>query len=118
MGTLAGLIVGYVVGAGTGPEGYRKLREAWDEIQASDEWKGLVATATGFVQNALARGGAAFTEQVESATSRDGNLREAWSTIAESGALQHLLSSGMELLGGVLEQGKAVLREPPSAGRT
>jgi len=118
MGTLAGLIVGYAVGAGTRPEGYRKLREAWEEIQASDEWKGLVATATGFVQNALARGGAAFTEQVESATSRDGNLREAWSTIAESGALQHLLSSGMELLGGVLEQGKAVLREPPSAGRT
>lgn len=84
MGTLAGLIVGYVVGAGTGPEGYRKLREAWEEIQASDEWKGLVTTATGFVQNALARG----------------------STIAEPGALQHLLSSGMELLGGVHEQGK------------
>ena len=59
MGTLAGLIVGYVVGAGTGPEGYRKLREAWEEIQASDEWKGLVATASGFVQNALARGGTA-----------------------------------------------------------
>ena len=88
MGTLAGLIVGYVVGASTGPEGYRKLREAWEEIQASDEWKGLVATATGFAQNALARGGTAFTEQVE------------------SGTLQHLLSSGMELLGGVLEQGK------------
>jgi hypothetical protein len=118
MGTLAGLVVGYVVGAGTGPEGYRKLREAWEEIQASEEWKGLVATATGFVQNALARGGTAFTEQVESATSRDGNLREAWSTITESGALQHLLSSGMELLGDVLEQGKAVLRDPPSPGRT
>jgi hypothetical protein len=84
MGTLAGLIVGYVVGAGTGPEGYRKLREAWEEIQASDEWKGLVTTATGFVRDALARG----------------------STIAEPGALEHLLSSGMELLGGVLEQGK------------
>ena len=83
MGMLAGLIVGYVVGAGTGPEGYRKLREAWEDIQASDEWKGLVATASGFVQNALARGGT-----------------------AEPGALQHLLSSGMELLGGVLEQGK------------
>jgi hypothetical protein len=106
MGTLAGLIVGYVVGAGTGPEGYRKLREAWEDIQASDEWKGLVATATGFVQNALARGGTAFTEHVESVAASDGNLREAWSAIAEPGALQHLISSGMELLGGVLEQGK------------
>jgi hypothetical protein len=31
---------------------------------------------------------------------------------------QHLLSSGMDLLGGVLEQGKAVLRDAPPAGRT
>jgi hypothetical protein len=85
MGTLAGLIVGYVVGAGTGPEGYRKVREAWEEIQASDEWKGLVATATGFVQDALARSGTAFTEHLESVTASDGSLRQAWSAIAGKG---------------------------------
>ena len=92
MGTLAGFVVGYLVGAGTSTVGYEKLRDAWQEIQASDEWKGLVATATGFVQNALARGGTALSEQ-------------------------HVVSSGMDLLGGVLEQGKAFLREMPPAGR-
>jgi tripartite-type tricarboxylate transporter receptor subunit TctC len=100
MGTLAGLIVGYMVGAGTGTEGYRKLRDAWQEIQASDEWKGLVTTASGFVQNALARGGEALAGQVE-----------------RTASLQHLLSSRMELLGDILEQGKAALRDAPPAGR-
>jgi hypothetical protein len=47
----------------------------------------------------------------------DADLMDAWATISESGALQHLLSSGMELLGGVLEQGRAVLRETPPASR-
>ena len=40
MGTLAGLIVGYAVGAGTGPEGYRKVREAWEEIGVLEQGKG------------------------------------------------------------------------------
>jgi hypothetical protein len=53
MGTLVGFIFGYVVGAKAGPEGYQKLRDAWQEILASDEWQGLVSTATAFVQNAL-----------------------------------------------------------------
>jgi hypothetical protein len=130
MGTLVGFVFGYVVGAKAGPEGYQKLRDAWEEILASDEWKGLVSTATAFVQNALARGGTALTEQMEATASGngelgqawrritgDGDLMEAWTAISESGALQHLLSSGMELLGGVLEQGRAVLRETPPAGR-
>jgi hypothetical protein len=130
MGTLIGFVFGYLAGAQAGPEGYRKLRDAWQEIIASDEWKGLVATATAFVQNALARGGETLTEQLQSTAAGDGelgqawrkitgdgDLLEAWTAISESGALQHLLSSGMELLGDVLEQGRAVLRETPPAGR-
>jgi hypothetical protein len=130
MGTLVGFIFGYVVGARAGPEGYQKLRDAWQEIVASDEWKGLVATATAFVQNALAQGGAVVGEQLQATMSGegdlaqawrkmtgDGDLMDAWSAISESGALQHLLSSGMELLDGVLEQGRAVLRDGPPAGQ-
>ena len=130
MGTPLGLIFGYLAGAQAGPEGYQKLRDAWQEIVASEEWKGLVATVTAFVQNTLERGGETLSEQLQATTSAereigqawrritgDGNLREAWTAISEPGALQHLLSSGMEVLGDVLEQGRAVLRETPPAGR-
>jgi hypothetical protein len=130
MGTLSGFIFGYLAGVQAGPEGHQKLRDAWQEIVASEEWKGLVATATAFVQNALARGGEALGEQLQATASGDGELGqawrkitgdgellEAWTAISESGGLHHLLSSGMELLGGVLEQGRAVLRETPPAGR-
>jgi len=130
MGTPLGFIFGYLAGAQAGPEGYQKLRDAWQEIVASEEWKGLVATVTAFVQNTLERGGETLSEQLQATTSTegeigqawrritgDGNLLEAWTAISESGALEHLLSSGMELLGDVLAQGKAVLRETPPAGR-
>ena len=130
MRALIGFIVGYVAGAQAGPEGYQKLRDAWQEIVASEEWRGLVATVTAFVQNGLARGEETLSEQLQATTSAegeigqawrritgDGNLREAWTAISEPGALQHLLSSGMEVLGDVLEQGRAVLRETPPAGR-
>jgi hypothetical protein len=43
MGTLLGFIFGYVAGAQAGPQGYQKVRDAWQEIVASEEWKGLVA---------------------------------------------------------------------------
>jgi hypothetical protein len=130
MGTLIGFVVGYLAGAQAGPEGYQKLRDAWQEIAASEEWQGLVATATGFVQSALARGGEALSEQLQATTSGaselgrtwrriagDADLLEAWTAISESGTLQHLLTDGIELLGGVLEQGRAVLRETPPVGR-
>ena len=40
MGALIGFMVGYALGTQAGPESLEKLRRAWEEIAASDEFKG------------------------------------------------------------------------------
>ena len=130
MGVLIGFLFGYVVGAKAGPEGYERMREAWQTITESDEFRGLVATATAFVQNALAQGGAAVSEQLEAAASGDGPFGDTWrkltgdgdlakmvDALTESGAVQELLSGGVALLGGMLERGKTAFEQGGVAGR-
>jgi hypothetical protein len=46
MGALAGFIIGYLLGTKAGPEGVEQLRKSWDGIRRSEEFQGLVATAT------------------------------------------------------------------------
>jgi hypothetical protein len=130
MGALIGFIFGYVVGAKAGPEGYERLREAWQTISESDEWKGLVATATAFVQNAVTEGGEGIVQRLEETVAGhgevgeawrkltgDGDLARAWSAISESDAVQEVLSGGIALLGNVLEQGRSAFEKSGVPGR-
>jgi len=96
MGVLIGFLFGYVAGAKAGPEGYERLREAWQSIAESEEFQGLVATATAFVQHALAQGGAAVTEQLAAAGSLDGRARDAWSALTHDGGLAKVISAVTE----------------------
>lgn len=129
MGVLIGFLFGYVVGAKAGPEGYERVREAWQSITESDEFQGLVATATAFVQNALAQG-EAVTEHLKAAGAGDGPLDDTWRKLAGDGdlakmvgaltassAVQDLLSGGVALLGGMLERGKTAPEQGGAAGR-
>jgi hypothetical protein len=128
MGVLIGFLFGYVVGAKAGPEGYERLQEAWQSITESAEFQGLVATATAFVQDALARGGTAVADYLEAARSDDGrpgrtgfpgagDLAKMVGAIADSPAVQELLSGGAALLGGVLERGTAAFEQGGLSGR-
>ncbi len=120
MRALIGFVAGYVAGSSMGPEGYERLRTAWRHVAESEEVQGLVATATGVVENAVARGGAAVGSYLEAASARDGqpgstlrrlagtgDLTRAMRAITESPAIHELWAGGAALLGGMLERGKA-----------
>jgi len=132
MGALIGFLVGYALGTQAGPESLEQLRRAWEEIAASDEFKGLTATATAFLENALAEASGTVAEEAKQLTTGTGNLGEMWRTISGSGNIidvisksaefQNVFAAGISVVGGVLEQGMAMLGErstsrPRFAGR-
>ena len=102
MGALIGFILGYIVGAKAGPEGYDEVVRSIRTLMESEEWKGLVATATGFLGNTLAQGGDAVAEQLRSSSE---DLAKTFSKIMDSEELQRLIATGTALLGSVLARG-------------
>ncbi len=53
MSALFGFIVGYVVGARAGNDGFDKLEEAWREIRRSDEFRSLLELARSHLSGTL-----------------------------------------------------------------
>jgi hypothetical protein len=117
MGALMGFILGYSLGVKAGPEGYEQLRKAWQEISSSEEFKGLVATGTAFLENMLAQGRANIAGQIAELSAKDGGLQQAfqkisshgelldaWNRISSSDQFRSLLSNGIAVVGGVLEK--------------
>lgn len=49
MGALVGFVVGYFMGTKAGPGNLDEIREAWKTISASEEFKGLSATAMSLI---------------------------------------------------------------------
>ena len=130
MGALIGFIVGYSLGVKAGPEGYEKLRQAWQDISNSEEFKGLVATGTAMLENLLTQGRANIASEIDAMISRDGgmqkalqtvagngDLMEAWSRISNSDQFRDLVSNGIAIVGSALEQGAAILTEKLAAAR-
>jgi len=110
MGALIGFIFGYVVGAKSGPDGYDKLVRSLRAIVDSDEWKGLVESATGAVRSTLAQGADPLAEELDVAAmwrrvSGNGDLVAALSKAVDSEELRRLLAAGTALLGGALARG-------------
>jgi hypothetical protein len=117
MGALAGFILGYALGMKAGPQGYEELRKAWQEISSTEEFKGLVAAGTAFLENLLAQGRGTVATQLGAIAAPDGELRQAWQklsgdgeiidawqTISSSGEFRALVSSGLSLINGVLDR--------------
>jgi hypothetical protein len=131
MGALIGFILGYSLGVKAGPEGYERLRQAWQEISNSEEFKGLVATGTAFLENMLAQGQANLAGQIAEMSgsnggglqqaiqkmSGNGDLLDAWNRISSSDQFRNLVANGMAIVGGVLEQGATVLSDTLKEGR-
>jgi hypothetical protein len=116
MGALAGFIVGYIAGVNSGPQGLEEMRKAWQVVSASEEFQGLLAAATGFVQNLIAQGGSSMAEQIQTLTSgnsellkmmdggADGGIRSALGKISETPEYQAIFASGAALLGKMLSR--------------
>jgi hypothetical protein len=120
MGALAGFIVGYNAGVNAGPQGLEELLKAWQGISASEEFQGLVETASAFLQSFLAQGSGQVVEQISTlATGRSelfkmfesgsqSGIGEALGKISESPEYQALFASGAALLGNVLSRATTV----------
>jgi hypothetical protein len=120
MGAIAGFIAGYFAGINAGPQGFEELRKAWQAISSSEEFQGLVETATAFLQNMVAEGSGSVVEQISSLTNgrseilemisagSKGGIGEALNKISETPEYQALFASGAALLGNVLSRASAV----------
>jgi hypothetical protein len=56
MGTIIGVVVGYVLGTRAGEQGWEEFREAWKVISTSDEVKDLLAGGFALGRDLLRRG--------------------------------------------------------------
>lgn len=113
MGAMAGFIVGYVLGAREGPEGYEKIRKAWQSILEAPEVKGLLEQApklSDLVASVAAGGGSGVADQIKGLVDRSDGLSGAFKTLAESEAVQSMLSTGLALARGVVEKGLGFLQ--------
>ena len=130
MGALIGFILGYSLGVKAGPEGYEQLRKAWQEVSNSEEFKGLLSTGTAFLENMLTQSRTTIAGQLEELSAKDGGLQQAfqkissngdlldaWNRISSSDQFKSLVSNGIAIVGGVLEQGATVLSDKLKDGQ-
>jgi len=125
MGTLVGFIAGSMAGIKAGPEGFVQLRQAWQTIAASEEFKAPVAGLSGLLQNMLAQGGSRLGEQLKVFLQEDRDFRgalqvfsqadglnEALQYISQSKEFQQLVANGLLLVNTVIERGRATVTGP------
>ena len=87
MGALLGFMLGYVLGAKAGPEGYDELRKAWETIVNSEEFKGLLGVGTTFVQGMLQQSQQSVGDTLSRLFSDKGQLGDAWKKFSGNGPL-------------------------------
>lgn len=119
MGALIGFIAGYMAGIKAGPEGYTQLRQAWQTIAASEEFKALVAGLSGLLQNTMAQSGDKLGEQIKIFLQGDRDFRgalqmfsqadelnNALQYVSQSKELQELIANGLLLVNSAIERGR------------
>ena len=124
MGALIGFIFGYSLGVQAGPEGLEKLQKAWQDVSNSEEFKGLVATGTAFLENMLTQARETIAGQIGEVSAQDGGLQQtlqklssdgdlldAWNRISSSDPIRGLIANGVALVSGALEHGAAALAD-------
>jgi hypothetical protein len=124
IGGAVGFIFGYSLGVQAGPEGLEKLQKAWQDVSNSEEFKGLVATGTAFLENMLTQARETIAGQIGEVSAQDGGLQQtlqklssdgdlldAWNRISSSDPIRGLVANGIALVSGALEHGATVLAE-------
>lgn len=97
MSTLSGFVVGFMLGARTGPEGLARLREAWRSILESKEAQGILGGAAPSLAS-LADGGGE-------------RLLAAAKEIASSEEVQQMVSGGVALARQLFDRGLEMVGE-------
>ncbi len=131
MSTLLGFVVGYVVGARQGPEGYARIRQKIDALLDSPELRMVVergAELSEMLTGARngsngeqddrgngagngARDGVSMVDQLKGLLDGTGQLRATFQTIADSELVQTVLASGLSFASDLFDRGKAMLDE-------
>jgi hypothetical protein len=65
MGTMIGLVIGYVLGTRAGENGFQEFKEAWHTITTSDEVKDMVVGAASMARDLVQRGSEIVAEKLE-----------------------------------------------------
>jgi hypothetical protein len=61
MGTVLGVVIGYVLGVRAGEHGWDELRDAWDVISTSEEVRDLLAGSLAMGRDMMARAAGSLT---------------------------------------------------------
>ena len=53
MGTILGVVIGYILGTQAGKDGWRELKESWETIRTSPEVRDLVSSGLGIARQVI-----------------------------------------------------------------
>jgi hypothetical protein len=70
MGTIVGVIVGYVLGTRAGEQGWEDFRESWKVISSSEEVRDMVGAGFSMARQLVGRGGELLAGAAGSADGR------------------------------------------------
>jgi hypothetical protein len=65
MGVIIGVIVGYVMGARAGEQGFDELKEAWATIKSSEEARDLMTGGLAIAASLVSKGGGMLVERLQ-----------------------------------------------------
>jgi hypothetical protein len=65
MGTIIGVVIGYVLGTRAGEKGYEELKGAWETISSSEEVREILAGAFSLVGVVLREGRGRLAERLQ-----------------------------------------------------
>ena len=89
MRVLVGFALGYALGAKMTSGGYEELRRAWQTISESEEFRGAVASARAFVEDAVSQGSGRLQEL---ASGRGGDLAGRLRGLVDAGDVRAIWS--------------------------
>ena len=69
MGTMLGMVIGYVLGTRAGDKGAAELKEAWHAIRTSDEARSLVAQGVEMTKGAVQQAPAMLRDRLQARSS-------------------------------------------------
>lgn len=65
MGAIVGVIIGYVLGARNGDQGFEELKEAWRTISTSEEVKDMVSGGISMAGDLLRQGRGILADRLQ-----------------------------------------------------
>ena len=69
MGTMLGVVIGYVLGTRAGEKGYEELRDAWKTISTSEEVKDIAVGGLALARGLLQRGSSLLADRLQAGDS-------------------------------------------------